>query len=211
MNISDLRREYAQAGLSADELTETPYELFEIWMQQAINAELLDPTAMVLATQSGSGGLSQRIVLLKEIDGGGFVFFTNYTSEKAQHIQQDARVSLLFPWHALERQVEVRGVAEKISQEASAEYFLSRPRASQIGAWASRQSQEILDRQELENRFTDLSQKFADQDVPVPNFWGGYRVIPDTVEFWQGREGRLHDRFEYNKNAQGWAVKRLSP
>lgn len=211
MNISDLRREYAQAGLSHDELTETPFELFETWMQQAIKADLTDPTAMVLATQSAAGNLSQRIVLLKEVDDKGFVFFTNYTSDKAQHIAQNPSVSLLFPWYTLERQIEIRGVAEKISAEASAEYFLSRPRASQIGAWASYQSQEIQDRNELEDRFTKLSQRFEGVDIPVPDFWGGYRVVPETVEFWQGREGRLHDRFEYNNDSETWVVKRLSP
>lgn len=212
MNISDLRREYAQAGLSKGDLTGTPFELFEIWMHQAIEADMIDPTAMVLATQSESGDLSQRIVLLKEMDAKGFVFFTNYTSEKAQHMEQNPGVSLLFPWNALERQIEVRGVAEKISAEESAKYFLSRPRASQIGAWTSHQSQEVKDRQTLENRFAQLSRKYEGEDIPVPDFWGGYRVIPETMEFWQGREGRLHDRFEYHKkDAESWTVKRLSP
>lgn len=211
MNISDLRREYAQTGLSKDELTGTPFELFETWMQQAIEADMIDPTAMVLATQSDSGDLSQRVVLLKEMDAKGFVFFTNYTSDKAQDMAKNPSVSLLFPWVALERQIEIRGRVEKVSAEESAEYFLSRPRTSQIGAWASHQSQEVQGRETLEDRFAKLSQKYAGGDIPVPDFWGGYRVIPATIEFWQGREGRLHDRFEYNKEAESWAVKRLAP
>lgn len=211
MNISDLRREYAQAGLSRDGLTETPFELFERWMQQAIDAGLVDPTAMVLATQAENGSLSQRIVLLKDVDDKGFVFFTNYTSEKAMDMQKHAQVSLLFPWVALERQIEVSGMVAKISAEDSAAYFSSRPRASQLGALASHQSSEIPSRASLEARFAALTKQYEGKEIPAPDFWGGYRVIPQRIEFWQGREGRLHDRFEYNKAPEGWGVKRLSP
>ena len=212
MNIAELRREYTQAGLTRKTLKEDPFEQFELWFQQACKADLLEPNAMVLATASAQAQPSLRTVLLKYFDRDGFVFFTNYESRKARQIDENPQVSILFPWLALERQVHIIGTASRISTAESLQYFTSRPRGSQLGAWCSQQSSVISSRQLLEMKFEEMRQKFMDRKVPLPSFWGGIRVTPHSFEFWQGRPNRLHDRFLYSDQAEGsWRIQRLSP
>lgn len=212
MRYEQFRREYTAAGLTRDMLDASPLRQFEQWQEQAIAAELNDPTAMVLATVDESGAPWQRIVLLKGVSKGGFVFYTNYAGNKARAIEHEPRVSLHFPWNVLDRQVIVAGTAQKITSTESAEYFASRPRESQIAAWASRQSQSISDRVALEHQATRIRERFADQEIPMPEFWGGYRVLPQRMEFWQGGEHRLHDRFVYWRAAeQEWEIEQLQP
>lgn len=211
MQLEDIRREYAREGLSRESLNACPLAQFDIWMQQAIDAGVTDPTAMTLATVDEHGAPSQRIVLLKKMDESGFVFFTNYSSEKAKDMRQNNRVSLHFPWHVIDRQVKIRGIVEKISTAESLAYFASRPKASQLAAWASKQSSRISSRQFLMSQFESLKTKFAEGEVPLPDFWGGYRVKPKAIEFWQGRENRLHDRFCYSRQDNTWAIHRLAP
>ena len=210
--FEDYRREYTAGGLVEDELDSSPIRQFETWLAQAVDAGLADPTAMALSTIDGQGRPWQRIVLLKGLSDAGFVFYTNYGSDKAAAIAAEPRVSLLFPWNELDRQVIVGGVARRMSLAESATYFLSRPRESQIAAWASRQSRPVAKRALLEEEVRKLRRKFADGEVPVPDFWGGYRIEPERIEFWQGGEHRLHDRFRYEKDADGaWCVARLQP
>ncbi len=212
MDISAIRREYMSQGLSHQDLKDNPIDQFEVWFEQACNADILDPNAMTLATADQSGMPSVRTVLLKLFDYRGFVFFTNYGSKKAKHIAENPQVALLFPWLQLNRQIKVQGSIEKISSGESLKYFASRPRGSQIGAWCSQQSEEITSRQFLEMSFAKMKEKFQGGEIPLPDFWGGYRVIPTCIEFWQGRESRLHDRFEYQQQANDeWAVRRLAP
>ena len=212
MDISDYRLEYTKGGLNSEDLSESPFELFEIWLKQAVDANAAEPTAMTLATVSKAGKPSQRTVLLKMFDEKGFVFFTNYSSQKAQQITENPNVSILFGWRELERQIEINGKAEKISTAESLKYFLSRPRGSQLGAWASAQSSPISTRQLLDGQLNKIKQKFADGDIPIPDFWGGYRIVPETIEFWQGGAKRLHDRFEYKRlDENDWDIKRLQP
>jgi pyridoxamine 5'-phosphate oxidase len=206
------RREYTAGGLSAEDLDPTPIRQFEHWLEQAVDAGLSDPTAMALSTIDAQGRPWQRIVLLKGLSERGFVFYTNHSSDKALAIEAEPRVSLLFPWNELDRQVIVGGVAERMSLAESASYFLSRPRESQIAAWASRQSRPIAKRALLEEQVRKLREKFANGEVPVPDFWGGYRVLPERIEFWQGGEHRLHDRFRYSKSPGGdWEISQLQP
>lgn len=211
MDIGELRRDYTQRGLDATDLDPDPFAQFERWFQQAREAELLEPNALVLSTVSATGVPYQRTVLLKYFDRNGFVFFTNYGSRKAQHIEANANVSMLFPWYPLERQLAIAGTASKISAVESLRYFSSRPRSSQIGAWVSQQSTIISSRQLLENQFDHMKEKFLNREVPLPDFWGGYRVKPTSFEFWQGRPSRLHDRFLYSWKDNQWAIDRLSP
>lgn len=211
MDLEAIRREYLTSGLRRHALSSDPIVQFEAWMQDAIGAGFKDPTAMTLATVDAKGYPSQRIVLLKHVDQAGFVFFTNYTSNKARDIAEHAHVSLHFPWHGLERQVKILGVARKVSADESLSYFTSRPRASQLAAWSSRQSRPIDSRAVLLEKFENLKRKFAQGEVATPDFWGGYRVEPQMVEFWQGRENRLHDRFEYRKQDETWVIDRLAP
>ncbi|PSN14347.1 pyridoxamine 5'-phosphate oxidase [filamentous cyanobacterium CCT1] len=211
MDIGELRRDYTQRGLDATDLDPDPYAQFELWFQQARDAELLEPNALVLSTVSPEGAPYQRTVLLKYFDRDGFVFFTNYGSRKAQHIAANAQVSMLFPWYPLERQLAIAGTASKISAAESLRYFSSRPRGSQLGAWVSQQSSIISSRQLLEMQFEKMKEKFLHQEVPLPDFWGGYRVKPTSFEFWQGRPSRLHDRFLYSWTDNQWAIARLSP
>lgn len=212
MDISSLRRDYSQRGLDLSDLAPDPFDQFALWFQQACDADLLEPNALVLSTVSPEGAPFQRTVLLKYFDRDGLVFFTNYGSRKAQHIENNAQVSLLFPWYALERQLAVTGTASKISTAESFKYFTSRPRGSQIGAWVSQQSSIISSRQLLEMQFEKLKQRFLNQEIPLPDFWGGYRVEPSSFEFWQGRPSRLHDRFLYTPTSDGtWEAVRLSP
>lgn len=211
-NFENYRREYTAGGLRAADLTESPIAQFELWLEQAVNAGLSDPTAMALSTIDDEGRPWQRIVLLKGLSDTGFVFYTNFGSDKATAIAANPKVSLLFPWNELDRQVIIGGTAKRMSFAESATYFLSRPRESQIAAWASRQSRPIAKRALLEAQMQKLRDKFADGEVPVPDFWGGYRVYPERVEFWQGGEHRLHDRFRYMKDADGhWQVEQLQP
>lgn len=212
MNTEALRREIMAKGLVRDDLCPDPIKQFEQWYAQTIETDLAEPSAMSLATVDGQGQAWQRIVLLKLFDEKGFVFFTNYSSRKAEQIAANSKVSLLFPWQALGRQVKVTGAAEKISTAESVKYFATRPRGSQIGAWASRQSQTIKSRAILDAMFDEMKHKFLGGDVPLPSFWGGYRVIPETIEFWQARDSRLHDRFMYRQDQKArWFIERLSP
>ncbi|CAA0090942.1 Pyridoxine/pyridoxamine 5'-phosphate oxidase [Halioglobus japonicus] len=212
MRYEQFRREYTAAGLSRDMLDACPMRQFETWLEQAIAAELNDPTAMVLGTVDEHGAPWQRIVLLKGLSQGGFVFYTNYDSDKARAIERDPRVSIHFPWNVLDRQVIATGTAQKISSTESAAYFATRPRESQIAAWASRQSQAIADRAALEMRAQQMRDRFGDGEIPMPEFWGGYRVLPARLEFWQGGEHRLHDRFVYRRGAQReWVIEQLQP
>jgi len=212
LSIDQVRREYLQGGLNRDQLKDCPIAQFEHWLKQAVDAGLKDPTAMTVATVDAEGQPSQRIVLLKGVSKEGFVFYTNYGSRKAQEISQNPRVSLHFPWHALERQVKVAGRAEKVSQQESLKYFLSRPEESQLAAWASEQSRPVSSRQLLMQQFASMKEKFTAGKIPLPDFWGGYRIVPERIEFWQGGANRLHDRFEYRKAEEGsWNIRRLAP
>lgn len=211
MDIGELRRDYTQQGLDLADLNPDPFVQFELWFKQAQEADLLEPNALVLSTVSPAGAPYQRTVLLKYFDRDGFVFFTNYGSRKAQHMASNAQVSLLFPWYPLERQLAIAGTASKISAAESLRYFASRPRSSQLGAWVSQQSSIISSRQLLEMQFETMREKFLNREVPLPDFWGGYRVQPTSFEFWQGRPSRLHDRFLYSQSAGQWAIARLAP
>ena len=212
MKYDTFRREYTAGGLTRERLDACPIRQVEIWLEQAVRADLTDPTGMVLATVDAGGEPSQRIVLLKGLSEAGFVFYTNHDSDKAHAINHEPRVSLLFPWNVLERQIIVGGTAEKMSDAESADYFKTRPRDSQIAAWASRQSRPIADRAMLEQQAEDIRLKFGDGEIPTPGFWGGYRVVPQRIEFWQGGEHRLHDRFVYRKSAQdSWKIEQLQP
>jgi pyridoxamine 5'-phosphate oxidase len=209
-DVAELRRNYTRDGLSRADLDPDPVAQFRRWFTQAVEAQIVEPNAMVLGTTDGKRP-SARSVLLKAYDERGFVFFTNYESRKAKEIAANAHVSLLFPWYSLERQVSILGRAERISTAESLAYFVSRPHGSRLGAWVSQQSSVINSRQLLEMKLEEIKQKFADGEVPLPSFWGGFRVVPSEIEFWQGRENRLHDRFRYALSGSDWAVERLSP
>ncbi|WP_295891954.1 pyridoxamine 5'-phosphate oxidase [uncultured Vibrio sp.] len=211
MELSGIRREYAKDGLRRSDLNADPVEQFNIWLQQAIDANLTDPTAMTVATVDDNGQPFQRIVLLKNADKNGFVFYTNLGSRKAQQIEGNSKVSLHFPWHPMERQVHITGTAEKLSAVENMKYFTSRPKDSQIAAIASRQSSRISARGVLEGKFLELKKQFEKGEIPVPTFWGGYRIKPETIEFWQGGERRLHDRFLFSKEDGQWGIDRLAP
>ena len=214
MDISELRQEYIREGLRRESLNPDPFSQFEQWFQQACEGDVPEPNAMSLATVSPEGEPSQRMVLLKYFDRQGFVFFTNYESQKAQQIDANPRVSILFFWIALERQVRISGQASKISTGESFKYFTTRPRGSQIGAWCSQQSTVISSRQVLELKLDEMKRKFQNQEIPLPSAWGGYRVVPSQFEFWQGRPNRLHDRFLYslaNNESSNWTIQRLAP
>jgi pyridoxamine 5'-phosphate oxidase len=210
--LQDFRKEYTKGKLDTEALTANPMDLFQKWLHEAINAELPDPNAMTVATVGANGQPSQRIVLLKDVSEDGFVFFTNLGSRKAKELQHNNKVSLHFPWYFIERQVRVCGTAELLSRKAVAKYFFSRPKDSQLGAWASKQSSPISTKQLLVTQFMQMKEKFANGEVPVPDFWGGYLITPEQIEFWQGGEHRMHDRFEYNKSIDGsWSTARLMP
>lgn len=211
MDISDFRKDYLQAGLNLEDLNQDPNQQFEDWFQQAIDVKINEPNAMSLATVSAEGIPSVRTVLLKYFDKKGFVFFTNYKSSKASDIEQNPNVSMLFPWISLERQIIIKGKAKKISKAESLKYFVSRPHGSQLGAWISEQSRVISSRSILEMKLQQMKQKFTQGKVPIPDFWGGYRIVPNSFEFWQGRTNRLHDRFLYTKNENQWNIGRLAP
>jgi pyridoxamine 5'-phosphate oxidase len=211
--IRDMRRSYGDAGLET--LPDDPFEAFAMWLRQAHeNTVIVEANAMVLSTLSNDSHIETRTVLLKDISDGGFTFFTNYESRKAHAISLNPNVSLLFPWYAMERQIAISGVAEKVSEQESDDYFATRPWGSQIGAWASHQSSPLATRGELEQRFEGASQKWPEGTaVPRPTFWGGYRVMPLNIEFWQGRYSRLHDRLRYERanTAADWELSRYYP
>ncbi len=215
-DLAALRREYGDHGLDVPDLAPDPVSMFRRWLDDTVAAGLHEPNAMVVATVSPEGRPSSRMVLLKGVDERGFVFFTNYESRKAADIAAIPHVSLLFPWHDLQRQVRVEGTASKVSAEESEAYFASRPRESQLGAWASPQSRVVSSRSALDERYGGVLAQFAELDeVPVPPHWGGFRVAPYAVEFWQGRKGRMHDRLVYRRAEDDphapWTVDRLAP
>jgi pyridoxamine 5'-phosphate oxidase len=212
MDLSDIRRDYSERGLDRGDLHDSPFVQFERWYQDACAAQLLEPNAMSLATATPDGRTSLRTVLLKFFDDRGFVFFTNLESRKAHELAANPRASILFPWIALERQVIAHGPVERVSGGETLAYFLKRPFGSQTAAWASSQSQVISSRRLLEMKWEEIKRKYAQGEVPLPSFWGGFRVVPEEVEFWQGRSSRLHDRFRYLRQSQGgWQIDRLQP
>ncbi len=208
-----MRKHYRSEIVGEDSLAEAPMEQFSRWFQQAVNSGLFEPNAMVVATATPDGLPSSRTVLLKAYDARGFVFFTNYGSRKGVEIAANPHVSLLFPWHPIARQVIVSGTAARIGRDETAAYFRSRPHGSQLGAWASAQSAVIASREELDRRYADLAARYPEHEqVPVPPEWGGYRIAPQAMEFWQGHENRLHDRLRYVEDGSGgWRVERLCP
>jgi pyridoxamine 5'-phosphate oxidase len=210
VNVEALRRDYARGGLVEADLLPDPVAMFQRWLSEAAAAELYEPNAMVVATVSATGQPAARMVLLKGIDERGFVFFTNLGSRKGRELQAQPRCSLLFPWHPLERQVRVDGRASLVSREEVAAYFATRPRKSRLGAWASPQSQVVTGRDELNEAYAETEARFPDE-VPVPEGWGGFRVAAETIEFWQGRPGRMHDRLVYLRTPTGWRIERLAP
>jgi len=212
LQYEDYRREYTAGGLQREMLDSSPLVQFDQWLEQTVQAGIKDPTAMVLSTVNEQGEPWQRIVLLKGMSQGGFVFYTNYSSAKAADIARQPKVSLHFPWNMLDRQVIVAGRAEKMGIAQSTAYFLSRPRESQIAAWASYQSRPLSSRAVLEQQAAAIKAKFGRGEIPMPDFWGGYRVIPERMEFWQGGENRLHDRFRYSRAESGdWQIQQLQP
>ena len=211
MNIAELRREYTAAGLHEEDLAADPFTQFDRWLRQAVEAGVHEPNAMTLATAGTDGVPSARMVLLKAVDARGFVFFTNLESRKARELSARPAAALVFFWAELERQVRVDGTVESVSRAEAERYFASRPRGSRLGAWASRQSDRAGSRAELEAQLKRREEEYRDRDIPTPPFWGGFRVLPHTVEFWQGRENRLHDRLVYSGRGSAWSVGRLQP
>jgi pyridoxamine 5'-phosphate oxidase len=210
-HVARLRHEYTRAGLEESEAASDPIEQFRSWFDEALAADLHEPNAMTLATATPDGRPSARVVLLKGFDERGFVFYTNYEGRKAKEIEANPTCALLFYWGELERQVRIEGRASRLSGEESDTYFASRPQGSRLGAWASEQSRPVEDRSILEGRVRALEAEYEGREIPRPPFWGGYRVEPDTIEFWQGRESRLHDRLVYLRNEGGWKIVRLQP
>jgi len=211
MDITHLREDYRKEALNRQTLRPDPMEQFRFWFEQARAAQIKEPNAMVVATVDASGQPFNRTVLLKKMDERGLVFFTNFESRKARHLAANPRISALFLWLDLERQVILNGTAERIPTAESVAYFISRPLGSQLGAWTSQQSSVIKSRSLLEAKLHEMKQKFSDGKIPLPSFWGGYRIIPESWEFWQGRQNRLHDRFLYSKSGDSWTIDRLQP
>ena len=209
--IADLRREYSLETLSRSSVDADPIAQFKKWFDEALSAEVMEPNAMTLATVDTTQQPSARVVLLKGFDENGFVFYTNYQSAKGEQLARNPRAALMFFWKELERQVRIEGTIRQVSRDESEAYFQSRPRGSQIGALASEQSQVVASRDELEQRFKDIEQRFAEHAVPTPSHWGGYRLTPQMVEFWQGRQSRLHDRIRYRSDKDSWHIERLEP
>jgi pyridoxamine 5'-phosphate oxidase len=211
VDASNLRKEYTSAGLDKADVDHDPVVQFQVWFENAIDADLHEPNAMILATATTDGKPSARTVLLKGYDERGFVFYTNYEGRKAGELETNPECALLFYWGELERQVRVEGTVSRISEQESDEYFASRPRGSRLGAWASQQSQPVEDRSVLEERIKALETEYERREIPRPPFWGGYRVEPEEIEFWQGRESRLHDRLVYRREDGAWRIERLQP
>ncbi len=212
MNVADIRREYARAGLSEEDLAADPADQVRLWLEQAQAVDPMEFTSMMLATADREGRPSARVVLLKGLDERGFVFFTNYESRKAGELLANPHAALVFYWAVLDRQVRVEGTVEKTSREESEAYFESRPRDSRLGAWASPQSRPVSGRPEIEGLLEEAAGRFAEGDIPLPGFWGGFRVRHETVELWQGRPSRLHDRLRYVRRPEGgWRIERLAP
>ncbi|MGD8427566.1 MAG: pyridoxamine 5'-phosphate oxidase [Balneolaceae bacterium] len=209
--VADIRRDYDREELVESAVKKDPVEQFAEWFEQALSTDMLDPTAMTLSTASKEGIPSSRIVLLKGVDKEGFRFYSNYLSRKGRELEENPRAALCFYWPLLERQIRIEGKVHKLSREESSAYFQQRPRLSRLGAWASKQSSKVESREELEKKFKTIKQKFKDREVPLPDFWGGYILQPQKVEFWQGREGRMHDRICYEKEGDSWNIFRLSP
>ena len=211
-NLADYRRSYTKGSLLESEISNNPFDLFSNWFEEMeLQSEALEVNAMTVSTIGDDGFPKNRVVLLKEYDEDGFIFYTNYTSDKGVALLQNNHICLSFFWPALERQVIIKGIAEKSSEEKARQYFNSRPRGSQLGAWASNQSSEIASREVLEKSLQELETRFEGKDIPKPDFWGGYLVKPVSMEFWQGRASRLHDRILYEKISDSWNVKRLAP
>ena len=210
-DISNLRRDYLLTELNETNVKTDPFDQFNVWMEETIKANLIDPSAMILATASKNAAPSVRVVLLKGIDSEGLIFFTNYESRKGKDIYENPQASLLFFWKELERQIRISGEVKKVSKKESEEYFHSRPYESQLAALASKQSSIISDRQYLEEKFEELKKEFNGKRIPLPSFWGGFKLIPESFEFWQGRENRLHDRISYLKGKNNWKIVRLAP
>lgn len=212
MQIDLQRSEYDRGKLEREDLKDNPFEQFAVWFEQACQAKVVEPNAMSLATTGADDRPLVRTVLLKSYDEQGFVFFTNLESRKARQLKENPNASLLFPWLALQRQVIICGRVEKVSTPEVLKYFVTRPRGSQIGAWISEQSSVVTSRQILEMKWEEMKRKFATGDVPLPSWWGGFRVVPRDIEFWQGRVNRLHDRFLYSAQEGGaWKIERLAP
>lgn len=209
--LSDIRKEYTKGSLQKENLNSSPFQQFKVWMQEALNAECHEPTAVTLATVDATNMPNCRIVLLKDVGEDGFVFFTNYNSEKGNELAASTMAALNFFWPELERQVRIRGTVEKVSSQKSDAYFASRPRESQLGAWASNQSQPVTDGEELNRNYSELLTQYENQSIPRPQHWGGYIVKPITIEFWQGKTNRLHDRFQYFSENNKWNIRQLAP
>lgn len=211
MSIADIRKDYQLKSLSEHEVDQNPFTQFSVWWNEAVQSDIVEVNAMALSTVTSAGRPSSRIVLLKGYDEQGFVFFTNYSSDKGQQLTQNHFAALLFFWKELERQVRIEGIVSKVSEEESDAYFNSRPAGSRLGAWASPQSQKISDREVLNNELMKFTEQFDQDNIPRPAHWGGYRVKPTRIEFWQGRSNRLHDRILYEQDNDNWQISRLAP
>lgn len=210
-NLADLRQHYTKGGLEEHQIPDSPFILFNEWFLQAGEFGILEPNAMVLSTVSADNKPSSRVVLLKGIEDGGFIFYTNYESRKGKELEHNPYISVLFFWPEAERQIRIEGKVSKISTETSKAYFVSRPRESQLGAWASAQSSIIQGRHSIEESYQQCLAQYEGKEIPLPDFWGGYIIHPSSFEFWQGRPSRLHDRMKYNKQQDSWHIVRLSP